>query len=137
MAVDAGNIEVSKRHSNAHTVAQHLWDALELQKDMKGGARLCGFLMYGKRYGSYITGLYVVTKLLYVVNVVGQFFLLNRFLGFPDYNFWGFQVLSDLAIGRPWEESGHFPRVTMCDFEVSEYIRLILHYSDDKITWRR
>uniref|UniRef100_A0A915B1U7 Innexin n=1 Tax=Parascaris univalens TaxID=6257 RepID=A0A915B1U7_PARUN len=28
------------------------------------------------------------------------------------------QVLSDLLCGKPWTESGHFPRVTLCDFEV-------------------
>ena len=28
------------------------------------------------------------------------------------------QVLHDLWQGKPWTESGHFPRVTLCDFEV-------------------
>ena len=80
--------------------------------------RLCGFLFYGKRYGAYVVGLYVVIKVLFLFNVIGQFFLLNSFLGFPDHRLWGFEVLRDLAIGREWPESGHFPRVTMCDFEV-------------------
>ncbi|KAF5406445.1 Innexin, partial [Paragonimus heterotremus] len=34
-----------------------------------------------------------------------------------QYNFYGIRVLYDLARGRQWEESGHFPRVTFCDFE--------------------
>jgi len=49
--------------------------------------------------------------------VLAQFVLLNQFLG-TSYRFWGFEILRDLANGVEWQESGHFPRVTMCDFEV-------------------
>ena len=59
----------------------------------------------------------MVTKVLYVGNVVGQFFLLNSFLGMNS-GWWGYNVLSDLLAGREWEESAIFPRVTMCDFKV-------------------
>ncbi|CAH8480657.1 unnamed protein product [Heterobilharzia americana] len=37
-----------------------------------------------------------------------------------EYNFYGIRVLYDLAKGRQWEESGHFPRVTFCDFEAKK-----------------
>lgn len=67
--------------------------------------------------GMWITVMYLFCKLLYIINVVGQLFLLNAFLG-PEYTFWGFGVLADLARGREWETSGQFPRVTLCDFEV-------------------
>jgi hypothetical protein len=62
--------------------------------------------------------LYLFVKLLYVLNVVGQFLLMNAFLG--ESGMWGFNVLNDLANGRSWKDTGHFPRVTMCDFRVSE-----------------
>lgn len=38
-----------------------------------------------------------------------QFYILNSFLG-TNYTFWGFEILRDLAYGREWQESGHFPR---------------------------
>uniref|UniRef100_A0A914UNQ3 Innexin n=1 Tax=Plectus sambesii TaxID=2011161 RepID=A0A914UNQ3_9BILA len=44
--------------------------------------------------------------------------MLNAALKSHDYALYGFQVLSDLLRGRPWTESGHFPRVTLCDFQV-------------------
>ncbi|VDL85291.1 unnamed protein product [Nippostrongylus brasiliensis] len=47
-----------------------------------------------------------------------KFVLLNACLKSDEYLFFGFQVLQDLLNGKPWTESGHFPRVTLCDFEV-------------------
>ncbi|KAF8368424.1 inx-19 [Pristionchus pacificus] len=68
--------------------------------------------------GHYVSSLYVVTKLLYALNIVLQFVILNACLKNSDYLLFGFQVLADLYAGKPWTESGHFPRVTLCDFEV-------------------
>lgn len=69
------------------------------------------------RSGSYISLLYMGTKLLYVANVCGQFFLLNMFMG-PKFNIYGFQVIHDLIHGKDFWESERFPRVTMCDFTI-------------------
>lgn len=74
-------------------------------------------LCSGRRWGSYVTCLYVFIKLLYLANVVSQIFLLNVFLG-TDNVFYGFHILKDLLNGREWDNSGNFPRVTMCDFAV-------------------
>ena len=56
-------------------------------------------------------------NLFFKVNIVGQIFLLNTFLGNRS-RWYGLHVLQDLMNGHEWEESGHFPRVTLCDFEV-------------------
>lgn len=69
------------------------------------------------RSGYYISALYIFTKLLYVANVCGQFFLLNAFMG-PNFNIYGFEVLRDLIKGKDFWESPRFPRVTMCDFVI-------------------
>lgn len=63
----------------------------------------------GRRWGSYVTCLYVFIKMLYLGNVVMQIFLLNLFLG-TDNLFYGFHILKDLLNGREWEISGNFPR---------------------------
>jgi hypothetical protein len=54
---------------------------------------------------------------LYLLQVAGQFVLLNNFLG-TEYRFWGLEILRDLVHGREWQESGHFPRfcLKICDF---------------------
>ena len=69
------------------------------------------------RSGYYISALYMFIKLLYVVNVCGQFFMLNMFMG-PDFNIYGFQVIRDLVQRKNFWESPRFPRVTMCDFVI-------------------
>lgn len=56
-------------------------------------------------------------KALFLINVLFQFVLLKRMLGVDSY-FWGAEVTSDLWSGNEWPETGNFPRVTMCEYEV-------------------
>ena len=60
----------------------------------------------------------ICLQLLYVINAMLQLVILNMFLG-PEYKLWGYGILMDLLNNKMWRESGHFPRVTMCDFHVS------------------
>ena len=53
---------------------------------------------HGKINGSYITCLYMLTKLLYLVNSIAQIFILNIFLGF-NHNSHGFHLLKDMTRG--------------------------------------
>ena len=105
----------STRSLQVEKAANHLVEALELQKELKTSKFFLS--KFGKRSGIFLTTLYLFTKLLYVGNVVLQFVILNVFLG-PQYTFWGVGILSDIWNGKEWSESGHFPRVTMCDFNV-------------------
>ncbi|VDP26853.1 unnamed protein product [Soboliphyme baturini] len=117
MVADVNNMDDGTREKNMKTIASHVLESLELQRELSPSGRLFGFLVYGKHFGIYVTGLYLFIKFMYIVNVICQFFILNSFLG-PQYTFWGLEILRDLAYGREWHESGHFPRVTMCDFDV-------------------
>jgi hypothetical protein len=60
---------------------------------------------------------YFSIKLLYVINTIGQFFLLNNFLSF-EFTSYGVEALRKMYNGEDWFESPTFPRVTMCDFMV-------------------
>ncbi|PAA83396.1 hypothetical protein BOX15_Mlig001416g6, partial [Macrostomum lignano] len=65
---------------------------------------------------SYLTCLYLFTKLMYSINAIGQFFLLSSFFGRSVDSL--FLVARDLALGVEWHQTGHFPRVTFCDFSI-------------------
>jgi len=69
------------------------------------------------RSGYYLSMLYIIIKIMYAANVIGQFFLLNAFMG-PKFNLFGFQVINDLLNGKDFWESERFPRITMCDFTI-------------------
>ncbi|CEF67431.1 Innexin family-containing protein [Strongyloides ratti] len=74
--------------------------------------------------GQYMTCLYLFIKTIYALNIIIQFVLLNKALKNDEHFFFGIQVLHDLYNGKPWTESGHFPRVTLCDFEVRHLANL-------------
>lgn len=50
-------------------------------------------LFCGRRYGNYLVSLYLAVKLLYNLNVIGQLFLLDAFLG-TDYHMYGITVIN-------------------------------------------
>lgn len=68
--------------------------------------------------GVYLTAVYLLVKLLYLLNAVGQLFLLDVFLG-KDFHFFGFEVAYQIIQGRKqWSSNMRFPKVTLCNFQV-------------------
>ncbi|CAG9533313.1 unnamed protein product [Cercopithifilaria johnstoni] len=99
------------RDVEIHNLAAYISDTVSIfnsQKDLKVGFT---------RSGRSATMLYLLTKLLYVLNIIGQIYMLNHFFG-GHYLQWGFQTITDLVSGNEWMESSIFPRVIMCDFQV-------------------
>uniref|UniRef100_A0A0R3S688 Innexin n=1 Tax=Elaeophora elaphi TaxID=1147741 RepID=A0A0R3S688_9BILA len=113
MSQDVNNMQSDKRKDSVTVVATHIYDSLKTQRNLIRNNPIA-FLL---RKGAYLTLLYMLVKFIYLLQAITQFVILNNFLG-TDYTFWGFEILRDLVNGHEWQESGHFPRVTMCDFDV-------------------
>lgn len=90
-------------------------DILETRSKNDYGRFYC--YRFGKGLGSMTSLLYIGIKLMYLANVLIQFIILNKFLGNETF-LWGFHTFADLYAGREWQDSGVFPRVTLCDFSV-------------------
>ncbi len=68
-------------------------------------------------YGSYLSIVYPIVKVMYISNVILQILILNKFLG-TSYSLYGFSVIQKLVTGEEILNSYRFPRVTMCDFKI-------------------
>ncbi|ESN91764.1 hypothetical protein HELRODRAFT_70423 [Helobdella robusta] len=80
-------------------------------------------LIGGKLYGNYLISCYMMIKILYVANAVGQLFLLDAFLKI-DYHMYGVHIVEKLVRGQDWGYSEKFPRVTLCEFDIRYQSRL-------------
>src|SRR6218665_1178714 len=85
-------------------------------------AKVC-CLIGGRLYGNYLISAYLVVKVLYLGNAVGQLFLLETFLG-NEFHLYGIYVVDRLIRGQDWTQSARFPRVTLCEFEIRHQSRV-------------
>jgi hypothetical protein len=79
-------------------------------------AKIC-CVVGGKLYGNYLITAYLVIKAVYVINAVGQLFLLDALL-IDDYHLYGAYIVERLLRGQDWTKSQRFPRVTLCEFPI-------------------
>ncbi|CAJ0583067.1 unnamed protein product, partial [Mesorhabditis spiculigera] len=108
-------IDKESRDDQVKRAAHHIEEALDMQRELKSDS--CDVVKRWRKSGHYLSFLYIGVKLLYVLNIFVQFAIFKMFLGTKS-TFWGWEVLNDIRSGREWEETGNFPRVTMCDFNV-------------------
>ncbi|CAD5112293.1 DgyrCDS1522 [Dimorphilus gyrociliatus] len=75
--------------------------------------------LYSRRFTGYLLMIFLISKVLYIANVIGQFFVLNLLLG-TKYGSFGYDLLSGRGSSGPWKHdvANTFPLVTMCDFQV-------------------
>lgn len=66
---------------------------------------------------THITLLFLLVRLAFIANNIGQIYIMRRFIGTNDTLF-GLRVFQELLTGSQWEVSGLFPRVTYCDVKV-------------------
>ncbi|KAI1716069.1 innexin domain-containing protein [Ditylenchus destructor] len=135
MATEKENIDPDYRIRTIESLSRHLEAALRYQHTATSRTQYtmhrvfkCFNLRY---YESYVTGMYLATKVFYVGNVLTNLLLVNKFLETDAYSVYGLGVLRDLLFGRSWMESGNFPRVTLCDFEVR--CVLVINIFNEKI----
>ena len=85
-------------------------------------AKVC-CVVGGRLYGNYLISAYLMIKGIYVINAVGQLFLLDALL-VNDYHLYGAYIVEKLLRGQDWSQSERFPRVTLCEFEIRRQSRL-------------
>ncbi|ETN73254.1 innexin-3 family protein [Necator americanus] len=121
LACQEQNVDPLVRNKTIDVLARHIDDALMYQREhgaRKKNVYIFAVVRVGKFYGAYVSTVYVFIKTLHLCNVIIQFLLLNSFLETAEYPLFGAHVLYDLLLGREWRDSGKFPRVTLCDFEI-------------------
>lgn len=128
MAAGTQTAEPKKRDETVKYIAVYIDRWLETHRQynynfmvrMKQKASKVCLIMCNKREGTYLTGLYMFVKILYCVNIICQFFILNAFMGHGFYSAYGLEVLDGLANNWEIKESYRFPRVTLCDFDIRQ-----------------
>uniref|UniRef100_A0AC35UDP8 Innexin n=1 Tax=Rhabditophanes sp. KR3021 TaxID=114890 RepID=A0AC35UDP8_9BILA len=105
-----GNMESNERSKNMDIVARFIVHDQNVHNHFNSTWKQ-------RLEGKILSKSYLLIKLIYLLNACFQFSIVKWMLG-TDSMFWGLQVARDLYNGQDWPETGNFPRVTMCDFEV-------------------
>uniref|UniRef100_A0A5S6QZJ9 Innexin n=1 Tax=Trichuris muris TaxID=70415 RepID=A0A5S6QZJ9_TRIMR len=119
---DPKNLMPDARRFTLRLLTVHLENALKFQRRLYKRKLLPHQILrfLNLPYSSvYVTSVYILVKLLYLANVIGQFFVMNYFLEADNQgSLYGWEVFSSILNGTQWDTSGFLPRVTLCDFEV-------------------
>ncbi|CAD6193850.1 unnamed protein product [Caenorhabditis auriculariae] len=121
LSSDPNNIKPDIKRANIRSLTVHLQGALRfhrrLQKKQIRPHKI--FWAFNLPYSAFfVTSMYLCTKFFYLANVCTQLLLMNKFLETDKYEWYGFGALVDLLNGTTWLQSGVFPRVSLCDFDV-------------------
>ena len=117
------------RDKSIKFICRHFDRALAYQREYRKGrvrrfmhslSRYC-CCPIGKLYGNYLIMLNLFVKLLYIINAVGQLWLLNEFISNDrySYTFYGLEVLTAVW-NHEQPNSRMFPRITLCDFQIRQ-----------------
>ncbi|CAI4224817.1 unnamed protein product [Auanema sp. JU1783] len=122
-ARDSANVEEDVKEKNVNVLVRHMKNALRFQNRIERNGvvvhRTFRFLNF-QYSSSFISTVYLITKVFYLVNVVFQLWLMNTFLKTNSNEWYGYGVVKSLINGTNWETSGYFPRAAVCDFEVRQ-----------------
>ncbi|CAD5216893.1 unnamed protein product [Bursaphelenchus okinawaensis] len=131
LATNEANSDPNTRKSNIQALAVHLKGALKFHYRLKKKNLTPHKIVrcLNVKYSSYYVSLiYIISKSAFLINVLCQTELLNRYLIPSASKNFGFWAWMDIWSGnRTWEESGLFPRVSLCDFDVREMGQVTTH----------
>lgn len=145
MVTDMDQLDGEKREKAVRALAKHIDKALGYHREYEHGflyvfslnslliinsffllfssynlrRRINGILccMCGRHSGNYLACTYVAVKLLYILNSLGQLFLLNLFMG-RGYSLIGLEAIRRLMNREDLSLVERFPRITMCKFSI-------------------
>ncbi|CAF1118293.1 unnamed protein product [Adineta ricciae] len=86
------------------------------------GNRCCRTLLCtsGKRLGNYLSTMYLIVKLFYLLNSFTQLIFIHVVLGLPGW-FYGYDVWYSIFVRNSvLTDSPYFPRITLCDLRIRE-----------------
>ncbi|KAI6174050.1 Innexin [Aphelenchoides besseyi] len=67
-------------------------------------------------WGKWATLFYIMSKMLNLINVSSQLFVMNKFVGNNQFN-WAWKIVVSMLRDQDWHATGLFPRISFCDFE--------------------
>ncbi|KAK6107282.1 Innexin family protein [Brugia pahangi] len=98
-----------------NAIASHIYHAEKSTKHLHKILQNSNLLVIFTRMftQSYLSTVYLITKLLFVANATVQFWIVSLYLGGNGYD-----LTRALLRQETWQNTGLFPRVTMCDFKI-------------------
>lgn len=127
LAEDTQMVSENKRAKVIDDMSNYIDRWIRANRQIRFGKMTCmrrtiGYfqmLTFSKREGTYMSSLYLLIKVLYCLNVVMQYYLLNALLRI-DYKAYGWNLAREIAVNGTPAESLYFPRVTYCDFKIKQ-----------------
>ncbi|KAH9592903.1 Innexin inx2, variant 2 [Schistosoma haematobium] len=107
---------LSCQHYNNHNHPLTKWSKIQQKYS---NYSISSLFIIGKHIGNYISIIYIIIKLLYLMNLIGQLYIIKTLLGYHGnlYHF-GNQLILTLKSKHEWIESEFFPRQTYCPIQV-------------------
>ncbi|CAL8103943.1 unnamed protein product [Calicophoron daubneyi] len=124
VASQASNASEEERKKLVQHVTSSITGMLDQNRGLTDGVQRhktdrwyssCRLLIMSKRLGTWLAFTYLLIKMCYLTNSIGQLYLMQRFLGFNDSlsNF-GMDLSQYMLSGQNWEQTRIFPRISFC-----------------------
>lgn len=115
------HFDMARRGETINQIARHIHVAISLKYDYLPTFKkinLRAQLPFGRRHGNYLYLVYMLVKLIYILNIVFQLLLMNSFFGFSSYRY-GLDFFKKFMVGDDYSRLDKaFPRITFCDFRI-------------------